>query len=85
MRNQAVAIVGLLVLSFALEPAIAFVEPDVARFGPTNGAPAGIQELGDLEGVVDLLAPGIALLVMIGWVTLGSLAAATLVRHRDLV
>jgi ABC-type transport system involved in multi-copper enzyme maturation permease subunit len=84
VRNQVVAIVGLLVFSFVLEPAILSLEPDVGRFGPTSGAPAGIQAL-DAFGAGDLLAPGIALLVMIGWVALGSVAAAAVVRRRDLV
>ena len=71
-------------VSFVLEPAILSLEPDVGRFGPTSGAPAGIQAL-DAFGAGDLLAPGIALLVMIGWVALGSVAAAAVVRRRDLV
>ena len=70
-------------VSFVLEPAILSLEPDVGRFGPTSGAPAGIQALDAFGG--DLLAPGIALLVMIGWVALGSVAAAAVVRRRDLV
>jgi ABC-type transport system involved in multi-copper enzyme maturation permease subunit len=87
VRSQVVAIVGLLVFSFVLEPAVLSLEPDVGRFGPTSGAPSGIQALDELDdfGGVDLLAPGIALLVMIGWVALGSVAAAAVVRRRDLV
>lgn len=84
VRNQVVAIVGLLIFSFALEPTILALEPDVGRFGPTIGAPNGIQELGSFDGG-DLLAPGIALLVMTGWVALGSVAATAVMRRRDLV
>ena len=42
MRNQIVAIVGLLVLAFVLEPALLAVVPEVGKFGPTTGAPSGI-------------------------------------------
>jgi len=84
VRNQVVAIVGLLVFAFALEPTILALEPDVGRFGPTSGAPNGILAVDSFD-TGELLAPGIALLVMIGWVALGSVAAAAVMRHRDLV
>jgi ABC-2 type transport system permease protein len=84
VRNQIVAVVGVLVFAFVLEPAIMALASDVGRFGPTVGAPNGIletQPFGDSE----LLAPAIAALVMAGWVALGFAAAATLLRQRDLV
>jgi len=40
VRNQVVAIIGLLVVAFVLEPAVLALAPDVGRFGPTGGAPA---------------------------------------------
>lgn len=84
VRNQVAAIVGLLVFAFALEPTVLVVAGDVGRFGPTAGAPNGILGGGSV-GDGDLLAPGLAALVMAGWVA-GSFAAAyALLRRRDLV
>jgi len=89
VRNQIVAIVGLLVLSFVLEPTLLAVVSEVGRFGPTTGAPSGIigiSPIGDggdpREGILDTLP---ALAVMIGWVALGFAVTATLLRRRDLV
>lgn len=84
VRNQVVAIVGLLVFAFALEPAVLAVTSEVGRFGPTTGAPGGIQEL-DPGDDGNALAPGIALLVMIGWVGTAFAAAYAVLRRRDLV
>ena len=84
LRNQIVAIVGLLVFSFALEPAVLAVAPDVGRFGPMVGAPSGIQGVNPFtEG--KLLEPGVAVLVMLAWVGIGFAATAVILRRRDLV
>ena len=86
VRNQIVAVVVVLVLSFVLEPAIMGLVPDVGKFGPTVGAPSGIvqtQPFGETNN--DLLGPALAALVLLGWVTLLFAAAATLLRQRDLV
>ena len=85
VRNQVVAMVGVLVLSFVLEPALFGLVPDVGRFGPTSGAPSGILGTQGFDESADLLAPGIALLVMLAWVGGAFGAAAALLRHRDLV
>lgn len=83
IRNQVVAIVGLLVFSFAVEPTVLALAPDVGRFGPTSGAPNGIVGISfDDE---DTLAPGIAVLVMVAWVGTAFAATAALLRSRDLV
>lgn len=84
LRNQVVAIVGLLVFSFALEPTLLALAPDVGRFGPTSGAPNGILGI-DAFDEGDVLAPGPALLVMIGWVSAGFVATAARLTRRDLV
>ena len=84
VRNQVVAIVGLLILAFALEPALSSLAPEVGRFGPTFGAPNGVIKIDPFEQG-ELLSPEIALLVMVGWVTLGFALTATLLRRRDLV
>jgi ABC-type transport system involved in multi-copper enzyme maturation permease subunit len=86
LRNQVVAIVGLLIFSFVVEPTVIGLAPDVGRFGPTTGAPSGIQDIsvfgGDGE---DLLAPGLAALVMAAWIAGAFALAAALLRRRDLV
>ncbi len=86
VRNQVVAIVGLLVLAFALEPAVIAVASDVGRFGPTVGAPSGIQEVdpgGDSSAQV--LVPGAALAVMLGWIGAAFASAGAVLQRRDLV
>ena len=84
LRNQIVAIVGLLIFAFALEPALLALVPDVGKFGPTSGAPNGIIQLNPFDDG-EILTTGVALLVMIGWVGLGFAATAALLRRRDLV
>jgi ABC-2 type transport system permease protein len=81
VRNQIVAVTGLLVIGLFLEPTLSTLVPDVARFGPTVGAPTGILGLVD----ADLLAPGLALAVSIGWASAAFAAAAARLRGRDLV
>lgn len=85
LRNQIVAIVGLLVCVFVLEPTLLGLVPEVGKFGPTQGAPNGIIGINPFDDREALLAPGIALIVMIGWVGLGFAATAALLRRRDLV
>jgi len=85
VRNQVVAMIGLLVFAFAIEPTILGLAEHVGRFGPTAGAPTGIVggEVFD-GGGPGLLAPGVAVLVMLGWIAAGFAAAAWLLRRRDL-
>jgi len=86
IRNQVVAIVGILVVSFAVEPTLFALVPDVAPFAPTQGAPNGIVQADGFEGnQTDLLAPGIAVLVMLGWIGLFFAAAGARLRRFDLV
>jgi hypothetical protein len=86
VRNQIVAIVGLLVFAFALEPALLGLVPDVGRFGPTVGAPSGISGVNpNGDSSVDLLSPAVAVLVMLGWVGLGFGITAWMLKQRDLV
>lgn len=84
LRNQVVAMVSILVLSFVLEPAIIGLAPDVGRFGPTSGAPNGILGVESFDDV-DLLAPGNALIVMLAWVGATFTVAAAFLRGRDVV
>ncbi|MDQ3849485.1 MAG: hypothetical protein M3296_02575 [Actinomycetota bacterium] len=86
VRNQVVAIVGLLVLSFAVEPTVLGLAGQVGRFGPTVGAPNGLLTVDPVGvGGPDLLAPGLALVVMVGWAAAGFVATTALLRRRDLV
>jgi ABC-2 type transport system permease protein len=85
VRNQIVAIVGLLILSFALEPTVIALASNIGQFGPTSGAPnslLGVEGFGEDE---EHLAPALAVLVMIGWVGLVFAAAAARLERRDLV
>jgi ABC-2 type transport system permease protein len=85
VRNQIVAVVGVLVFSFVLEPAIVALASDVGQFGPLVGAPNGVLEVEAFGEDSSQLAPGIAALVLFGWVTLFFGAAAAFLRQRDLV
>ena len=84
VRNQIVAIVGILIFAFALEPALLNLALDVGKFGPTTGAPSGIIGINPVDNG-ELLSPAVALLVMLGWVGLGFAITATVLRRRDLV
>ncbi len=85
LRNQVAAIVGVLILGFVIEPALFGLAPDVARFGPTQGAPSGIQDIEFFGEESDPLSPGVATLVMLGWIALFFAAAGVRLRRHDLV
>jgi ABC-2 type transport system permease protein len=85
IRNQVVAIIGVLILGFVIEPALFGLAPDVAQFGPTQGAPAGIQDIQPFGDDSPILAPGVGVLVMLGWIGVFFAAAAARLRMRDLV
>jgi ABC-2 type transport system permease protein len=85
VRNQIVAIVGLLALSFAIEPTLLALVPDVGQYGPTTGAPSGIIGFNPVEDGGPVLDLGVALAVMLGWVGLGFAITAALLKRRDLV
>jgi ABC-type transport system involved in multi-copper enzyme maturation permease subunit len=82
LRNQVVTVVGSIVVAAAVEPALLAALPEVGRFGPLSGAPGGI--LGDAT-VHGLLAPGLAVAVLVAWVLAAFAAAAVRLRGRDLV
>jgi hypothetical protein len=81
VRNQAVAIVGVLATGFVVEPALLGLVPDVGRFGPFLALPGG---LGNVEDDPELFAPGLAALAMLGWIVATYVGAAALLRRRDL-
>lgn len=87
VRSQVAAIVGVLVMAFAVEPTLFALAPEVAAYGPTGGAPAAIQDvdpLGDRRSD-RLLAPGVAVLVLCGWIALLFAAAAARMQRGDIV
>ncbi|HWC25987.1 MAG TPA: hypothetical protein VG474_05325 [Solirubrobacteraceae bacterium] len=87
LRNQVVAVIGLLFVAFVLEPTLLGLAPEVGRFGPTTGAPSGIIDAepfgGDGSGV--LLGPLAAVGVMLGWIALLFAAGAARLHSGDLV
>ena len=87
VRNQIAAIVGVLFVAFVLEPTLIGLAEDYGRFGPTQGAPGGIIEASGFDGEDTdyLLAPGWAVLVMLGWIGAFFTAAAIRLTARDLV
>jgi len=85
-RNQVVAIVGVLLAMFVIEPAVLGLAPTVGRFGPfvalsvaASGAPPESAGLGD----VDLVAQGLAILALLAWIGAAGAAGAALMRWRD--
>ncbi len=84
VRQQVAAIVGLILFPFIVElPLFGYVS-EVAAYAPINGAPSGIVDVSFDDGPDDLLDPGIAALVMFGWVSVLLAAGALLLRRRDL-
>lgn len=87
VRNQPVAIVGVLVLSFAIEPTLIALAPDVARFAPFSALSGAIQEI-PAENIgnedLNLLSPGVAVLAMLVWIGSAFTAGAVLLKRRDL-
>jgi ABC-2 type transport system permease protein len=87
IRNQPSAIVGVLVLSFVIEPTLLALVPEVGRFGPFSGLSASVQAIPS-ENVgadnVDLLSPGLAALAMLVWIAVPFAAGVALLRRRDL-
>jgi ABC-type transport system involved in multi-copper enzyme maturation permease subunit len=86
LRNQVVSIVGVLIFSFAVEPTLFGLAPDVAKYMPTQGAPSGIVHVDPFtDDTSNLLAPGAALLVMLGWIGLFYALAGARLKRFDLV
>ena len=83
VRNQVAAVIGLLVVMFAVEPTLLAFAPEVGRFAPFNGAPSGVLDIPGF-GDDDLLSPGVSLLVMAGWIAGLFAATAAVLRGRDL-
>ena len=87
VRNQAVAIVSVLMLGFVIEPTLLAVAPDVGIYGPFTGLPTAVQGIpGEDVGFegAELLAPGAAALGMLAWIGVLFTGGAALLDRRDL-
>jgi ABC-2 type transport system permease protein len=86
VRNQVVAVVGVLVLGFVVEPMVVSLVPEVGRFGPFSALPTSLSGIPAEDaglGEVDLLAPGLAALTMMAWIGTAFAAGYALLRSRD--
>ena len=88
VRNQVVAIVGLLIFSLAIEPALIGLAPEVGRFGPFGALPAAAAGL-EPEDVgmpsdVDLLPAGVAVLLLLAWIGAAFSTGYATLKLRDL-
>jgi ABC-2 type transport system permease protein len=87
VRNQAVAIVSILLLGFLIEPTLLALAPDVGIYGPFTGLPTAVQDIpADDVGFEDaeFLSPLAAVFGMLAWIGLLFAGGATLLRRRDL-
>jgi ABC-2 type transport system permease protein len=88
VRNQIVAIVGLLVWAFAVEPLLFGLVPEVGRLAPINGLPTALlgfdEEALDLPEEFELLSFGGALGLLLIWIAVAFAIGAWLLRRRDL-
>jgi ABC-2 type transport system permease protein len=84
LRNQVVAIIGVLVFAFVLEPALVALAPDVGRYGPTSAAPNAILGFDSDSNGDYLSSPAAGVAVLLAWIGAGSVAGAALLRGRDL-
>jgi ABC-2 type transport system permease protein len=88
IRNQIVAIVGLLVMTFVVEQVLLGVAPDVGRYGPFIALPlaASGMEAEDLDmpDDVELVAPGLAVLLLLAWIGAAFVAGYVTLIKRDL-
>jgi ABC-2 type transport system permease protein len=88
VRNQVVAVVGLLVIAFAVDPLVTSLLPEVGRFSPFSALPVGITDVppedAGLPSDIDVLSPGLALVGMLAWIGAAFAPAAALLIRRDL-
>jgi ABC-2 type transport system permease protein len=86
VRNQAVAIVGILIVAFVVDQLLGQFAPGVEAFSPSGALPSAIQGVNpDDVGLpkVDFLAPVAALVAMLAWIGALFVSGAALLRSRD--
>ena len=84
VRSQVAAIIGLILFPLVVELTLFGLVPDVAKYSPINGVTSGIANVDTGDSSVDFLAPGLAALVMLGWVSVLFAVGAALLNRRDL-
>ena len=87
VRNQVVAVVGLLLIAFVVEPVLIGLVPEVFRYAPFVALPTAASAVPPEDsglGDVDLLGPGLAVLAMLAWIAGTFAVSAVLLRARDL-
>jgi ABC-2 type transport system permease protein len=88
VRNQVVAVVGLLVVAFAIDPLVAALLPEIGRFSPFGALPIGITDVppedAGLPDDIDVLSPGLAVLAMLAWIGAAFAPGVALLIRRDL-
>jgi ABC-2 type transport system permease protein len=80
VRNQIVTVIGLVAMAAVLEPSVFQVAPAVGKFGPLAGAPGGV--LGGPDAA-HLLAPALALGILVAWALAAFGAAAWRLNRRE--
>lgn len=88
VRNQVVAVVGVIAAMLMIGPVVTGLFPEAAPYDPFSGLPTSIQGLSpEIVGLgeVDLLPALPAVLLMLGWIGVAFAAAAVLLRRRDLI
>jgi ABC-2 type transport system permease protein len=86
IRNQAIAIVLVLVFSMIVEPLLLELAPEVGRFAPLTALPIGIQDVaGEDFGFADaeILGSLAATAAMLAWIAALYAGAAALLQRRD--
>lgn len=88
VRNQVVAVVGVLVAMLLVEPVVTSLLPEIVPYGPFTGLPTAIQGLpADAVGLgseADLLPAVPAGLLLLTWIGTALAAAVVMLRRRDL-
>jgi ABC-2 type transport system permease protein len=87
IRNQVIALVGILLLTFVIEPTLVGLRPDVGRYGPIGALATGVSGLPADEtgmGEVDLFAPLPSGLLLLAWIAALFAVAAFALNRRDL-
>ncbi len=86
IRNQAVAIVSVLILAFVLEPVVLSVLPEIGQWGPMSALPTAILDVDaeafGLEG--NFVEPWPGVLGMLAWIGALFALGGTLLKRRDL-
>jgi ABC-2 type transport system permease protein len=86
VRNQVVAIVGVLVVAFAVEPVVIGFVPRVGRFGPFDALPSAVQGVPGADvGLAHTppLAGALALALMVTWIGIAFAAGAARLCRSD--